>query len=679
MNPLSAFALAVLCGGVALSCVAQTGPFDPEQWPASVDPARAVHYVVTDGGFSPPDVTWIECCTILSGGDQETVDFTIGGHKGRKVAGSYLNIADPEYGEWADEEFIDILVQVYGDAGLFSASGQARNFSFLIGTLPAGYHTAPVGGLIPLEAKNKRWNWVLFRIPNNFRPDSERYCGTIPAMAEGDTRAGGINGGTIRFQMVPGLTVRVVAFGQQGAFGTPEDINQFLPVETCDPEPETNLVGIDVAAGTSDHMVVLGGHDHTTTLVDDVGPLDDKRRAVVPDGIYLNFGITDNYLGFPCNDPQTVKVCVDYYDDPAFAGANVSFGPEAYATDDKGSIGFYPAAQRATLEGSGVWIRRSWVIPSVNLKGVNADAYTAGPRFVSNNGAVAVSRFELAILRTGTHPLAGDDPLAGCLEDPNVCTDKYGSFVELDLARDVRNGLDVGTSGADQEMIIDEAGPVADRRLAVRPAFDDGTPGFTHQYLNFAILDQALGPSSQPPARLAICVTYYDDPALAGVQFKPDVYSSIRNGLPAYAYPADSYLVTLEGTDTWRTAYWEIQDMKFNGVNQGPQAAARFAASGKVFFASVKYAVIRPCGPMAGVNQLESCKPITDVSLTVERVQDSILVSWPAAAQGFAVQVTPSLANPDWQPADAPVEVVGDRNVVSLQIGPSTEFFRLAK
>lgn len=55
--------------------------------------------------------------------------------------------------------------------------------------------------------------------------------------------------------------------------------------------------------------------------------------------------------------------------------------------------------------------------------------------------------------------------------------------------------------------------------------------------------------------------------------------------------------------------------MKFNGVNQGPQAAARFvtSAGGKIFFTRVRYAVIRPCGPEAGVNLLEDCKPRLDV------------------------------------------------------------------
>lgn len=49
---------------------------------------------------------------------------------------------------------------MYGDAALFAANGKQRNFTFLTGTLPE--LDFPVGGSIPVAAKNKQWNWVLF-------------------------------------------------------------------------------------------------------------------------------------------------------------------------------------------------------------------------------------------------------------------------------------------------------------------------------------------------------------------------------------------------------------------------------------------------------------------------------------------------------------------------------------
>lgn len=672
------------CFGLAGSVFAQTGPFDPEQWPASIDANAAVHYVVTDGGLEPPGAAWDgTAMTILTGSDHGTEDFTIGGHTGKKVTGNNLNVADTLYTEWADDETIDILVQAYGDAALFNAAGNPRDFNFLTGTLPE--LAAPNGGQVPLEARNKRWNWILFRIPNGIRAsDGTHLVGSIPANAQGDTRAGGVNGGTIRFQNVPSLIVRLVAFGPQGAFGEPEDVNKFLPAETCDPEPNTNLVGLDLAAGITNHLFALNAHDHTVTFVENIGPAGDKRRALVPNGSYLNFGIMDNYLGQPCNDPRTVKVCVDFYDDPAFAGMDVRFGPEAYATDDQGGIGFYPEAQRQLLDGTGQWVRRSWTVPAVNLEGVNADEYTAGPRFhVSQNVQVAVSRIELAVLRVGDHPLAGQDPLANCFEDPNICTDKYGSLAELDLAKDLRDGIDVGSSGGDQEMIVEEAGPTGDRRLAVRPAQTDGAAGFAHQFLNFAITGEKLGPSSQPPALLAICMTYYDDPELAGTRIKPEVYKTVANGVETFGYVPDSYFVTLEGSGAWKTAYWEIEGMKFSGVNQGPQAAARFTTAdagdvqAKIAITRVRYGVIRPCGPLAGVNPLQDCKPVTDVALAIERDGNNVKLSWPAEATGFVIQATPSLTNPEWGVPNVNVEVVNGRNVATIPIGAGTQFFRL--
>jgi len=207
--------------------------------------------------------------------------------------------------------------------------------------------------------------------------------------------------------------------------------------------------------------------NHTVTFAESVGAGGDKTVAVVrmrPTSISASRTII---LVCRATILATVKVCVDFYDDPAFAGLNVTFGPEAYATDDKGGVGFYPEANRQLLEGSGQWIRRSCGVAAVNLKGVNADAYTAGPRFISVNGQVAVSRGRVGRDASRQPPLAGQDPLAACYEDPTICTDKYGNFVELDLGKEIRNGLDVGSSSGDQEMIVAEAGPVNDRRQAV--------------------------------------------------------------------------------------------------------------------------------------------------------------------------------------------------------------------
>ena len=672
-----------LCALLVLGCsslgvYSQTGPFPITDWPATRDASKKVHFLVTDGELPVPGENWVSGLSILSGGDQVTEDINIGGFTAKKVTGNFLNVADPAFDAWADSETIDILIQAYGDAALFNAQGAPRNFNFLTGVLPQ--LAFPVGGQVPVEAWNQKWNWILFRIPNGLRADGSRLVGSIPGGAPGGSSMGGVNGGTIRFEGVPNLIVRVVAFGQEGAFGTPEDINKFAAAETCDPEPNTNLVGINVSANTASHVQILNDGDQKVVFEDGVGPVGDKRRVVKPEGSFLNFGILDNYLGKSCNDPRLVKVCVEFYDDPSFAEAGIRFGPEAYATDGASGVAIYPLDQRHLMTGSGRWIRRSWSVPAVNLRGVNAGGLTAGPRFSSEGGAVAVSSFQMAVLRTGGHPLAGQDPLANCYEDPAICTDAYGNYAEMDLKNDVKNGLEVGSSGGDQNMVVEVTGPANDRRMAVRAAFDDGTPGAAHQYLNFAITGEALGPSSQPPAQLAICATYYDDPELAGRTLRPEVYMTVANGTLTFAFTPGSTAIVLEGSGEWRDAYWELPNVKFNGVNQGPQAAARFTSSGKVAITRLRYAVIRPCGPKAGENLLAECKPVSDVSLTASRASDGrVVLSWPADAAGFVLQSVASMGGVWETMTDAPV-VDGDRVSVTVTVATAgSRFYRLAK
>jgi hypothetical protein len=660
------------------------GPFNPEAWPTTKDAQKVVHYVSTDAAFAPVSATWLaDELRILSGGDQVTQPITIGGHTGVKVAGNYLNIADNSYTEWADDDTIDILMQVYGDAAVLNlTTGAPRNFGFLTGTLPE--LSTPNGGSIPVEGKNQKWNWVLFRIVNGTRPsDGSHYVGSIPANATGGTAAGGVNGGTIRLQTVPGLIVRLIAFGERGAFGEPDQVNVFVAGDVCDPEPATNLAFMDINKNMTNKLVVLNNGDQTVTYQDNVGPATDRRRAVRANGSYMNFGITDNYFGKPCNDPRTIKLCVEFYDDPALGGT--IFGPEAFATDALGGLGTYAANRRHTLEGSGKWVRRSFTVAAVNLKGVNTGTLTGGPRLIFEGEKVFISHIDMAILRTGTNALANVDPLADCFEDLNICTGAYGNFVEMDLAKGIQSGLAPGSSGGDQVMVQEEAGPANDRRLAIRPAFNDGPAGFAHTYMNFSITDAALGPSSQPNARLAICVTYFDDPDLGNATFRPEVYQSDRAGLVGLAFTPNTIAVTLEGTGRWRDAYFEIADMKFNGVNQGPQAAARFAFGpnsppyGKVFFSRVRYAVIRPCGPMAGVNLLADCKPSDSPRLNAGLGPNkTVRLAWPVNATGFTLQESTSLVPPNWSAVTALPVVTGNENVITLT-NTTTRFYRLAK
>jgi len=652
----------------ALGVSAQTNAPDPEAWPPTIDTNKTVHYISVDGAFSPPSASWISGdLQILSGGDQITSPITIGGHRGLGTIGQYLNIADSDYTVWANEDTIDILMQVYGDSSVLAANGMPRNYQFLEGTLPNPDLSSPMGGSLPVAAKNSKWNWVLFSITNGIRAvDGKRFCGSLAPDATGGDGYGGVNGGTIRAQGVPGLKVRIIGFGQKGAFGDVSQINVFSSGQACAPEPATDAVSIDISHNVTNHLVVLNNLDQTVTYQDNVGPGGDRRRAVKANGSYMNFGILANYLGLPCNDPKAMKLCVEFFDDPALAGT--TFGPEAYATDNLGGTNVVPSSRLYTSGGSNQWIKVAFEIPAVSLQGVNTAPLQGGPRLIFS-APLFVSRYDLGVFRTGTNALAGQDPLPGCYLDPNICLGVYGNSVELDFNNNIQDGLAPGTSAGDQLMVTELAGPANDQRMAVRP---DGLPPY---HLNFAIINQALGPSTQDNADLAICVTYYDDPALTNASFFPDAYQSDVYGQVIIKNPPANAGVTLRGSGTWQQVYLEIPDVNFAGVNQGPQAATRFGLTDRIYFTDIKFGVIRPCGPTASVNPLISCQPPT---LGVGLASGILQLTWLTNHTGYVVQTTTDLANPQWTTIPGLPQVQGGLNVVTQAVS-GTRFYRLAK
>src|SRR6185436_19921652 len=104
-----------------------------------------------------------------------------------------------------------------------------------------------------------------------------------------DEGAGTVNGGTIGVQTVQNLIVRVVAFGEVGAFGETYQVNIFTTPDACEPEPPTNLASIDLN-GTTNHLQLLNDRDQTVTIQTGVGPAADLRRAARPNGQFMNFG-----------------------------------------------------------------------------------------------------------------------------------------------------------------------------------------------------------------------------------------------------------------------------------------------------------------------------------------------------------------------------------------------------
>jgi hypothetical protein len=647
-------------------------------FPTNINPNLFAHYWTLDAATTPPNGNWLNCLGLVTGGDQATADVTFRGLPGKQATQANINIYDQNWQVWNTNGLIDILMCVYGDGGVLRSptdTNQCRRLQFLCGTLPTDSSSTVYGGMYATNAYNSQWNWILFTITNNFQTNylGDREVGSIKTNIVGTAPYGGINGGTIRIQGpdnggATGLSIRAVAFGQHGVFGTAPDINQFVqPDGSCPPVLGVNLVGIDLNAGYTNHLQVINdpATSQDVTFANNIGPAGDKRKAVIPNGYYLNFGIVSNYLGQPCNDNVTMKVCVDYYDDPAFAGAGVTFGPYAYATDNLGDIA-YLTSGLVTLQGTGQWIHQSWVIPNVNLMGVSTAPLTGGPQFISANGQVAVSRCYIAALRT-SGPLAGQDPLADCYQDPNICYGVYGTYAELDLAHGVTNGVDVGTSGADQTQVVEMAGPLNDQRLSVRP---DYAPSY---YMNFQILTNALGPDSQGNVHLAMLVTYYDDPALAGHGFRPQVWNSQQFNVTAFTYMTPAENIVLQGTGTWRDAYWELGTIFLKGIGQA-HAAARFECDSPIHISRIRYAVIRPCGPTADQNLLSSKVPLAAAPDTNALVR----LSWPYQAPQAVLQAAPALGGTWSSFAGTPVVEGGTQSV--LRFGPTNannQFFRL--
>jgi hypothetical protein len=230
------FFVALLPLGLATAAVQAAkprhGPFDPERWPPTIDLKRKVHFVSVDGAFTAPAPDWTPNLKILTGGDHQTEPDRAGGHDCVRIAMFKFNTADDQYALWADHHEVDVLLQVFGDDALLNKDGTPRYFNFLTGTLPEPI--AVDGGSYPVEARNGRWNWMLFRVPNGLRHmDGGRLIGTIHPKAKADpgilgvSRLSGQNGGTIRIDGLPGAKIRLVAFGEKGAFGEPEQVNRF--------------------------------------------------------------------------------------------------------------------------------------------------------------------------------------------------------------------------------------------------------------------------------------------------------------------------------------------------------------------------------------------------------------------------------------------------------------------
>src|SRR2546423_15706029 len=121
---------------------------------------------------------------------------------------------------FADVPVIDILLEVYGNSSLYNPDGSGKAVTFLEGQL--NHLNTASAGTVPLGANNGVWNWMLFEVTNPINPGTGfRYVGDTSYPQQTGGQNGGVNAATLRLQGIGGgLTVRAVALGPQGAFGT---------------------------------------------------------------------------------------------------------------------------------------------------------------------------------------------------------------------------------------------------------------------------------------------------------------------------------------------------------------------------------------------------------------------------------------------------------------------------
>ncbi len=70
---------------------------------------------------------------------------------------------------------------------------------------------------------------------------------------------------------------------------------------------------------------------------------------------------------------------------------------------------------------------------------------------------------------------------------------------------------------------------------------------------------------------------------------------------------------------------------------------------------------------------------IPEVRLTLTRVQNTLLLSWPSSAEGYFLEASDSLKNRAWLRVDKPPTVEGDAKIVILSGGLAPKFYRLNK
>jgi hypothetical protein len=608
--------------------VSTNGPFPATNWPPTATASSQVDYVIFDvnaGTDTPnfvPPANWNNNLALGPNSSDETytTGTTYNGLQGDTFTATYINILDPNWQRFASYPVIDVLLQVWGNSDMYNSTNGGLPTTWTEGELWQGPHYAHYG-TFPLGANNSQWNWMLLEVTNPVDSTVDASPYVIPGdhvvgdpgnPSQGGT--GGVNGGTIRLEgWADGLTIRAIALGPQGVFGTTNEINRFAVPSNCAPEPATNLVYIDFNKGITSNLTVNNNSavEETYQVVSGVGPAGDPRTAIQATSAFMEFPILNNALGLPCNENLTMQLCMEFYDDPALAGEQ--FGPYAYATDPYGDVGFvpgYPGTYNQafyTLTGTGRWLKVDWFVGPANLAGLNTAPLTGGPLVywgLAGNPPY-VDRIELGVVRTGTNALAGQIPDPSYNIDPFICdgvSNAVGYYAEWNPTAGVQNNLTTAT-GYGTTM----AGPANDQRTAEVPNSAGGSSGA--YYEQFTLENNAFGPVLQDNADVAMLITYYDDPSLVNNQLILNTITTMTDGNLGTVSPsgANTY-VTLQGTGKWVDAYFEAPNVNFAATasfNAAPTFVCRYASSAPIYISRVRYDVIRPCGQYEGIDYLQ--------------------------------------------------------------------------
>jgi hypothetical protein len=621
--------------------VSANGPFSPTNVPPTAAGSSQVDYAIFDpnAATDTPNFTipagWNNNLSLAANSGDET--FTTGntydGLEGVTFTGAYVNILDPNWQRFATYPVIDVLLEVWGNSDLYNSTNYGLPTTWTEGALWQGPYYAH-NGTFPLGANNGQWNWMLLEVTNPVDSTVDASAYVIPGdHIVGDpgnpnqgVSGGGVNGGTLRLEgFTAGLTVRAIALGPQGVFGTTNEINRFAVPANCAPEPATNLVYVDFNKGITENLTVNNNSadEETYQTVNGVGPAGDLRTAIQATSPFMEFPILNNALGLPCNENLSMQLCIEFYDDPALAGEQ--FGPYAYATDPYGDIGFVPGYPNNynqafyTLTGTGQWLKVDWFVGPANLAGLNTAPLTGGPVVYWGLAGTPpyIDRIELGVVRTGTNALAGQIPDPSYNIDPFICnstSNMVGYYAEWDPKDGVVNNLTTAT-GYNSTV----AGPANDQRTVEVPNPAGGSGGA--YYEQFQLMNNPFGPVLQDNSDVAMIVTYYDDPALAGNDLFVNTITTMTDGNLSVVSPSGANITTtLQGTGKWVDAYFEVYNANFSATptfSGTPNFVCRYASSAPIYISRVRYNVIRPCGQYEGVAYLQGNVGITQTNAGV--------------------------------------------------------------